>query len=216
MTTAQPRTGLLTKTITMLEMQDAMNSRVDPDWLERGRAWHRAIWIECAELMDHYGGWKWWKSSVRDTEQAMLEIVDIWHFGLSIRIRPDRDYQRAANDIVEEWLAADGSGDFLLDVERLAGRAINDRIFDVGVIPGLLSNLERGFDDLYRSYVGKNVLNFFRQDFGYRDGSYIKIWSGREDNEHLVEIIEALDVDDPDLRDTLYQALAARYPATSD
>ena len=60
MTTASEiRSLMITKTGIMLEMQDAMNSRVDRDWLERGREWYRAVWIECAELMDHYGGWKW-------------------------------------------------------------------------------------------------------------------------------------------------------------
>ena len=45
---------------------------------------------------------------------------------------------------------------------------------------------------LYRHYVGKNMLNRFRQDHGYRDGSYRKLWDGREDNEHLTQIIAAM------------------------
>ncbi len=39
--------------ITMLELQDAMNSKVNPKWREAGNAWYRAIWVECAELLDH-------------------------------------------------------------------------------------------------------------------------------------------------------------------
>ena len=70
--------------------------RVVADWLTRNREWYRAVWIECAELMDHYGGWKWWKASRCDVEQVMLEIVDIWHFGLSMRITPARDFEAAA------------------------------------------------------------------------------------------------------------------------
>lgn len=72
----------------MLTMQDEMNCHVDHDWRERNREWYRAIWIECAELMDHFGGWKWWKHAEPDIEQAMLEIVDIWHFGISLRLMP--------------------------------------------------------------------------------------------------------------------------------
>jgi hypothetical protein len=68
------------------------------------------------------------------------------------------------------------------------------------------------FDQLYRSYVGKNVLNFFRQDHGYQDGSYIKVWEGREDNEHLVEIVNGLDSDSAGFRDAVYQGLRGRYP----
>jgi len=83
-------------------------------------------------------------------------------------------------------------------------------------VPGLLAGLGRDFDDLYRSYVGKNVLNFFRQDHGYRDGSYVKTWAGREDNEHLVDVLVGLDSDAPDYRAAVYAGLLARYPAVSD
>ncbi len=204
---------MVAKTAVMLEMQDGMNSRVDVDWLEREREWYRAIWIECAELMDHYGGWKWWKDAQRDVEQVMLEIVDIWHFGLSMRITHDRDHAAAARAIVEEWCAPPASVGFLCDVERLAGAAVSERRFRVELVPVLLADIGRGFDDLYRAYIGKNVLNFFRQDHGYRDGRYVKSWQGREDNEHLVDIVMELDADDLDFRDRIYAALAARYPA---
>ena len=49
----------------MIELQDAMNRKVDIDWIEKNREWYRAIWIECGELMEHYGGWKWWKKERR-------------------------------------------------------------------------------------------------------------------------------------------------------
>jgi len=208
--------GVAAKARVMLQMQDDMNSRVDPDWLERGREWYRAVWIECAELMDHYGGWKWWKSTSGDREQAMLEIVDIWHFGLSMRIAPGRDFARASAQIAAEWRAPWPAAGFLEGVEALATAALAERRFEVSVVPGLLAGLERDFDDLYRSYVGKNVLNFFRQDHGYRDGSYVKTWAGREDNEHLVDVLAGLDSDAPDYRAAVYAGLLARYPAVSD
>ena len=47
------------------------------------------------------------------------------------------------------------------------------------------------------------------------DGSYLKIWNGREDNEHLVDILSALDADDPDYRELVYAELARRYPRPS-
>jgi hypothetical protein len=76
----------------------------------------------------------------------------------------------------------------------------------------VMNLIEMNFDALYRSYVGKNVLNFFRQDHGYKDGSYIKVWQGREDNEHLVDVVNQLDSNDSSFRDDVYQGLAARYP----
>ena len=205
------RSLMIAKTTVMLGMQDAMNARVDRDWIKHDREWYRAIWIECAELMDHYGGWKWWKSSQKDVEQAMLEIVDIWHFGLSMRISADKNYAPASAQIVGEWLAAETSNGFLKDVERLASFALHEKGFLVAIVPALLNEFDRGFDDLYRAYVGKNVLNFFRQDHGYRDGSYIKSWSGREDNEHLVELLAELDADAGDFEAQIYAALKQRY-----
>lgn len=199
----------------MLALQDEMNARVDPDWLARGREWYRAIWIECAELMDHYGGWKWWKASERDVAQVLLEIVDIWHFGLSVRIRADRDHARAAAAIVAEWVRPLPSQGFLRDVEALAAHALTQRDLLVSAVPTLLADIGRDFDDLYRNYIGKNVLNFFRQDHGYREGRYVKTWGGREDNAHLVDVLAALDSASPTFRDDVYRALAARYPGDS-
>jgi hypothetical protein len=68
------------------------------------------------------------------------------------------------------------------------------------------------FDELYRHYVGKNVLNFFRQDHGYKEGTYVKTWHGREDNEHLAELLAVLDSDSDDFRDRVYEGLRERYP----
>ena len=67
---------------------------------------------------------------------------------------------------------------------------------------------------LFRQYVGKNVLNFFRQDHGYKEGSYRKSWGGREDNEHLVEVLEKLDARDTAFQQSLYEALQRRYETT--
>jgi hypothetical protein len=69
-----------------------------------------------------------------------------------------------------------------------------------------------GWTELYCQYVGKNVLNFFRQDHGYKDGSYQKTWNGREDNEYLVEVMADLDPNDTEYEDKLYSALHNHYP----
>ena len=72
--------------------------------------------------------------------------------------------------------------------------------------------IEMDFDELYRHYVGKNVLNFFRQDHGYKEGTYVKLWNGREDNEHLVEVVAVLDSDAAGFREAVYRGLEERYP----
>ena len=75
----------------------------------------------------------------------------------------------------------------------------------------LMEACDLSAEDLYRHYVGKNVLNFFRQDHGYQDGTYIKEWQGREDNEHLSELLESLDATAAGFPEAVYEGLASRY-----
>lgn len=55
------------------------------------------------------------------------------------------------------------------------------------------------------------MLNFFQQDNGYKAGTYVKIWDGREDNEVLAEIQAQITPDAPDYEDRLYAELDRRY-----
>ena len=57
------------------------------------------------------------------------------------------------------------------------------------------------------------MLNFFRQDHGYKEGTYIKDWDGAEDNVRLASIVSTLDVTDPQFGDVLYDKLRLRYEA---
>ena len=194
----------------MLELQDSMNTKVHPDWRNQGFEWYRAIWIECGELLDHYG-WKWWKKQQPDTEQVVLELIDIWHFGLSILLQEGSDIDSIAERVERELVMETDQPDFRLDLEAFAGETLSSRAFSVQSFARLMAGMDLSFSGLYGGYVGKNVLNFFRQDHGYQDGSYAKEWGGREDNEHLVEIVATLDQNSSSFKDDLYQALSARY-----
>ena len=102
-------------------------------------------------------------------------------------------------------------GDFKLGLEDFAQSTLINKSFNVKLFAGLMNAIDFSADDLYRSYIAKNVLNFFRQDFGYKEGSYQKNWAGKEDNEHLVEIVAALDVNSEQFKDDIYSALKERY-----
>ncbi len=196
--------------LTMLELQDAMNSKVNENWVDQDFAWYRAIWVECAELLDHYG-WKWWKKQTPDADQVKLELVDIWHFGLSILLLESSDEAAIAAAVEQELSKANPSGDFREDLEVFTLATLQSKGFDVASFATLMAGIDLPFDELYTRYVGKNVLNFFRQDNGYQDGSYRKQWGGKEDNEHLVEAVAELDHSSPLFKDDLYQALEQRY-----
>ena len=206
----------------MLNLQAGMNAKVNPQWLAAGYPFLRAIVIEGAEAMEHHG-WKWWKAQQLDLAQLQMELVDIWHFALSDLIIAARgDIVQAAHQLAqlfaepEDKVLFDGETylieklDTLEKIELLVGLAAGRR-FAVPLFAALLADCKLSWGDLYKQYVGKNVLNFFRQDHGYKQGSYHKLWHGREDNEHLVELLDALDASAGDFRDQLYAGLAERY-----
>ncbi|TXS93081.1 dUTP diphosphatase [Parahaliea maris] len=195
----------------MLAMQHRMNTRVHEQWIQQNFAWYRAIWIECGELVEHYG-YKWWKKQEPDMEQVRLEVIDIWHFGMSALFTPGKGLTEMAAEIAAEVAGFSPQG---LDVreatEALAHHSLETRSFSPTCFWELMLASGLDFDSLYSAYVGKNVLNFFRQDNGYKDGSYIKNWQGREDNEHLVELIAELDHQAEDFAERVYSALEQRY-----
>ena len=203
---------MLTAVQTMLDLQDKMNTKVHPRWREQGYEWYRATWIECAELMDH-AGYKWWKHAEPDIEQIQLEVVDIWHFGMSALLVGNEDTEALAADIVADLSASTDASLTLLEAsEALASACITSESFSTSAFLDLMHASSLSFDQLYRMYVGKNVLNFFRQDHGYKDGSYVKVWDGREDNEHLSDILSGLDASDVGFADAVYTGLKAAYP----
>ena len=208
--------------LNMLQMQHRMNTRVHEHWIAQNFEWYRAAWIECGELMDHVG-YKWWKKQTPDMEQVRLEVVDIWHFGLSALFDPETDLEQLAEQIVADFTSAEMTATESESAvariheatEALAQHALASKAFSVPLFAGLMQACELSAEGLYRHYVGKNVLNFFRQDHGYQEGTYVKEWQGREDNEHLSELLESLDDGAADFPDQVYQALASRYQNVS-
>lgn len=198
---------------TMARMQDEHNSQVHPDWRNQGYRYYRAIWVECAELLDHFG-WKWWKHQQPDIGQVKLELVDIWHFGLSILLREQELHEGLVSLYFERPSSTDqlDAEAFREAVENLAVGTLQGKDFSTRDFAAAMAALPMDFDELYRLYVGKNVLNHFRQDHGYKQGKYQKLWQGREDNEHLIEVMSGLDAARPDAPELLYAALASRYP----
>jgi C_GCAxxG_C_C family probable redox protein len=199
------------KILTMLELQDAMNRKVNEDWRDAGYPWYRAIWTECAEMLDHYG-WKWWKHQKPDMQQVHLEIVDIWHFALSDLILHNESLDQAAELAMKGLCNPTEVVDFRSSIEALALASIQAQSADIGRFAVVMQAANLDFDELFKTYVGKNVLNFFRQDHGYKEGSYIKTWDGREDNEYLAEILDDLDAESTDFSDQVYRRLEQAYP----
>ncbi|MDE0054992.1 MAG: dUTP diphosphatase, partial [Gammaproteobacteria bacterium] len=113
----------------MAVLQDSHNRQVHADWRDQGYEYYRAVWIECAELLDHIG-WKWWRRQQRDLEQVRLEIVDIWHFGLSDLLRANAVNDALADHMVSRAVASQGA-DLRAAVEELALATLERKAFDI-------------------------------------------------------------------------------------
>jgi len=210
----------------MLALQAAMNAKVDPNWVSARYPYMRAVVIEAAEAIEHHG-WKWWKKQDKDLAQLQMELIDIWHFLLSEILLNEQGSETAAQPKLTAQLSAiDLSGiiefdgkqyelsslDLLNQLELLIALSAARKI-ELSVFAAIMENCELDWTELYCQYVGKNVLNFFRQDHGYQEGTYQKMWNGREDNEILVDVMSELDPNDLEYKDKLYGALRAHYPS---
>ena len=169
--------------------------------------WLRCIHMEVAELIESTP-WKHWKNinSAPDMNNIHVELVDIWHFLMSY-ILQETNVPKAVSlvnthciyEIFQEV-------DVKLMVKEAEKLSYISLAIDTGNMPSF-SGIERFIDQFFRCckisglsfmwlqklYIGKNCLNQFRQDNGYKEGSYIKVWNGNEDNVIMVSLLENMD-----------------------
>ncbi len=222
------------KILLMLQLQNQLNDATNGEEWTKGTTkngksinWKRCIYMECAEMVDSFA-WKHWKAIDKepDWDNHQIEVVDVWHFIMSLAIE---EYTTMMKGGIED-LAINISqldsfskvnlssetfsppSEVISKVENLIRLSITtetlelekmiNEFFDLVAMSGL------DLETLYRLYVGKNILNQFRQDNGYKDGSYIKVWNGEEDNVVMKRIWETNEDIKPD---TLYKELVKAY-----
>jgi dimeric dUTPase (all-alpha-NTP-PPase superfamily) len=214
--------------LNIVDLQSQMNSKINPDWINANYPFLRAAMMEGAEAIEHTGRWKWWKGPRKmDLPQLQMELVDIFHFIISaILVWNNGDITQAAKALKRLSESPSQSVDFdsktyffnqmeLVDrLELMIGMSVSRRV-DIPLFSTILTDCQMSWEDLYRQYIGKNILNLFRQDNGYKEGTYRKIWMGREDNVHLAELILTLDATAEDFREKIVFHLNERYMAST-
>ena len=203
-------TAKTAKILAMLQMQEEINVKVNPNWRQAANPWYRAIWIECAEMLD-YCDWTWWKKEHFNVEQLKLEVVDVWHFAMSALLSTGRPLNDLAEETNQLLSCPAPATDIKEAIERLALSTLQTHQVDLPAFAGVMEQAKLSLDELFRLYTAKHVLNGFRQDHGYREGRYIKTWNGKQDNEHLAEIMTSSDIGQSDFATKLYQRLEERY-----
>jgi len=183
----------------VVELQDTFNSLVDEEWRNKQYKWNRYVWVECAELMESLD-FKHWKHQDIDWENVKVELVDILHFVLSSAIgtfgkdvtieivkKANNNISRRLDDIeefrgkVDELVYLASSICVKKDVTTQKYQTMFEIIFQLWDSVFLLYPMYE-YVSIFRVYIVKNVLNKFRQDNGYKEGNYKKIWNGVEDN----------------------------------
>ena len=169
--------------------------------------WLRCIHMEVAELIESTP-WKHWKNinSAPDMNNIHVELVDIWHFLMSY-ILQETNVPKAVSLVNTHCIyEASSNIDVRLMVREAEKLSYISLAIDTGNMPSF-SGIERFIDQFFRCckisglsfmwlqklYIGKNCLNQFRQDNGYKEGSYIKVWNGNEDNVVMVSLLENMD-----------------------
>ncbi|EAH9987520.1 dUTP diphosphatase [Campylobacter upsaliensis] len=216
----------------MLKLQQKLNDETNGKGWENGYtkegkliSWRRCIYMECAELIDSFA-WKHWKSIKNPTnwDNVRIELVDIWHFILSLLL--EERGKKELSFIAMELSSVSAFKDFIKekgtpsdedmyaiisDIELIIHKCSGFG-FDIGELLSaffiLCAKCGLNLENLYKIYIGKNVLNAFRQTHGYKEGLYKKLWNDKEDNEILNEILnQTLSYE------AIYKELEKRYEA---
>ena len=218
----------------MLQLQQQLNDATGGVGWEQGYTnkgkpidWRRCMYLETAELVDSYP-WKHWKNidAQPDYDNIKIEVVDIWHFVMSEALRDYKinekgDMEQLAIDIkslpIYQTFSSKTSNNNLGIFEQIAiiesflkSLFTKDEILEiVNEFFNMSAVLQINLPVLYQLYIGKNILNKFRQDHGYKEGKYIKEWQGVEDNVVMQKILETHSDLSPQ---QLYELLEKEYP----
>jgi dimeric dUTPase (all-alpha-NTP-PPase superfamily) len=168
--------------------------------------WLRCIHMEVAELIESTP-WKHWKNikDGSDIENIHIELVDIWHFLMSY-ILQETNVPKAVSLVnthcIYEAIAKENIvvKNLIQESETLSYIALAIQTKNMPSFSGVERFIEQFFRTckiaglsfawLQKIYIGKNCLNKFRQDNGYKEGTYIKVWNGDEDNVVMMSVIE--------------------------
>ena len=192
----------------MLKLQDNFNYKVSrnivknngtyngkivvEEWRDNEFDWVNAIMLEASEQNDSLAH-RWWKAGMDDLDNFKVEVIDNWHFLMSLGL------QRYSVTHLQELYETFWLSSMDKDLEDSADLQVATQFFAYKVLGTKFDNFRGNYSealftlfeimqeleildvkDLYREYLVKNVLNEVRQIKGYKEGTYIKMWTGND------------------------------------
>ncbi len=210
-------------------LQDTLNKVIDPDWKLANRNWPRAIRGEMFEAIDSFN-WEWWKrkKNTPNIPNAEIEMVDTFFFLLSHSItfaKTERDFNNLCTTtftlaLAKEQRVVQNEMDVKFNQEEFIKNGEDFIKFSL-VSPeqyhlmflkfmDMWLSLNLKMVDLMKLYRTKNILNLFRQQNGYKEGTYVKIWGEEEDNIICFGLAKRIPLDD-NFQTTLMNELKIAY-----
>lgn len=189
--------------VEMLKLQDSFNYKtsknivknngtyngvtVVEEWKDNGFDWVNALMLESSEAIDSCD-WKWWKAGKDDLNNFKVEVIDNWHFLMSLGLeRFSSSYLANTYEFLwYELLEEDDSVNLQNATQYFTYQVLKtkfeenfeeDYFHSVYVLFSIMQELGIYDEaDLYKEYLVKNVLNEIRLLNGYKEGTYQKMW----------------------------------------
>ena len=219
----------------LLELQNATNNKISgSDWRIKaaphtGIDFGMAAIDELHEFTVSAFHWKWWgKSDALDPKNALMELVDILHFGISedlVRSGAGPDDSAVSSRMAVAYKESEVNYQLAVALQTADQSEQDHAAFQVFLLKQAVKSMYISFadnskavdwhsfwfallliggdfDSVNKVYLGKASLNKFRQENGYKLGTYKKAWllAGtnsetvnnltKEDNQVLMEWLD--------------------------
>lgn len=151
----------------MLEMQKALdesiisqhNATVNPEMIRI------AMLDEIGELTHELkGDWCWWKKTQApvNEEKVLEELVDVWHFALSL-------HNHATELFFDDDCCIPRINNYIRDVDytNIVSDLMRSHLSTLWLMMSLTYKLGFEFDDIYSAYKKKNAVNYERLKNNY-------------------------------------------------
>ena len=206
----------------LFDKQDALNTSINSNWKNEGLNFNLYSQVESIEGIQSFN-FKHWKKDKNDFKNAEMEMIDVIFFTISECIKSNIDYSKFTYLFkygIDNNANSKTPEQCIKLFQDINYYSCNNNLFNVIICLGYLADtLGYTIEDIYIKYVGKEVLNIFRQDHGYKTGEYIKQWKSSldpngliEDNVYLEMFMDDAAKDQPDnMYDYLYNKLEVEY-----
>lgn len=180
------------------EKQDRLNELTLTNWKKELTPEHYRVAIldELGELQGSGVTWKWWSSKKTcDFWNLKIEAIDIMHFYLSVlilhgEVSPKGAFLGQAKGTSSQNRLVNDDGTmnhipYMSATKDLLTKAT------YATLNRFLQGFNINQEEVSAIFVAKCTLNEIRQNKGYKNGTYVKVKDGVEDNVRLETIVDA-------------------------